>query len=171
MKYQDIVNEDNNAKVFLCKLKDGRKIQLQVHDTCDFPNKAVYVLYNYDDPKDSTEYLEDDVEEIIELVEFDWYEEHEDSFDSMDFKSIETYLIDSDTWQYSNREELDQIIKALDNPIISGGGWSDEDTVKYLDSQEKDYGIVFYWSEYDDFSCYGDGCTPYVKVISGVKKV
>lgn len=91
--------------------------------------------------------------------------------DGMDFKSIETYLIDSDTWQYSNREELEQIIKALDNPIISSGGWSDEDIVKYLDSQEKDYGIVFYWSEYDDFSCYGDGFTSYVKVISGVKKV
>ena len=71
MKYEDIVNEDNNAKVFFCKLKDGRTLQLQVHDTCDFPNKAVYVLYNYDNPKDSTEYLEDDVEEIIELVEFD----------------------------------------------------------------------------------------------------
>ena len=41
----------------------------------------------------------------------------------------------------------------------------------YLDSQEKDYGIVFYWSEYDDFSCYGDGFTHHIKVISGVKKV
>ena len=169
MKYEDIVNEDNNAKVFLCKLKDGRTLQLQVHDTCEFPNKAVYVLYNYDDPKDSTEYLEDDVEEIIELVEFDWYTE--DSFDEMDFNSIEKYIVCDDTYQYSNKIELEEILKALNQPIISGGGWGDEDTAKYLDSQEKDYGIVFYWSEYDDFSCYGGGFTHHVKIIEGVKKV
>lgn len=32
----------------------------------------------------------------------------------------------------------------------------------------KDFGIVFYWSEYDDFSCYGDGFTHRVKIIEGV---
>ena len=91
---------------------------------------------------------------------------------TQDEKDIKLILdgITYTTWQYSNREELEQIIKALDNPIISGGGWRDEDVVKYLDSQEKDYGIVFYWSEYDDFSCYGDGFTHHIKVISGVKK-
>ena len=104
MNYASVVNEDNDDKVFLCKLKDGRELQLQVHDTCYFPNKAVYVLYNYDDPEDSTEYLEDDVGEIIELVEFDRYTE--DSFDEMDFKSIEKYLICDDTYQYSNKIEI-----------------------------------------------------------------
>lgn len=169
MKYQDIVNEDNSAKVFLCKLKDGRTLQLQVHDTCDFPNKAVYVLYNYDDPKDSTEYLEDDVEEIIELVEFDWYEE--DSFDEMDFKSIEKYLICDDTYQYSNKMELEEILKALNQPIIIGAGWGDNGDIDYIKSLQSDYGIVFYWSEYDDFSYCDDGFTHYVKIIEGVKKV
>ena len=169
MKYEDIVNEDNNDKVFLCKLKDGRTLQLQVHDTCDFPNKSVYVLYNYDDPKDSTEYLEDDVEEIIELVEFDWHEE--DSFDEMDFNSIKKYLICDDTYQYSNKIELEEILKALNQPIISGAGCGEDSDMQYIASLESDYGIVFYWSEYDDFSCYGDGFTHHVKIIEGVKKV
>lgn len=171
MNYASVVNEDNNAKVFLCKLKDGRQLQLQVHDNCEFENKAIYVLYNYDDPKDSTEYLEDDVEEIIELVEFDWYEGHEDSFDEMDFSSIEKYLISDDTYQYSNKIELEEILKALNQPIISGVGWGEDSDMQYIISLESDYGIVFYWSEYDDFSCYGDGFTHHVKIIEGVKKV
>ena len=169
MNYASVVNEDNNAKVYLCKLKDGRTLQLQVHDNCEFANKAVYVLYNYDDSNDLKEYLEADVEEILELIEFEWYDEYQDSFDNMDFKSIEKYLIDADVWQYSNTEELNEILKALDQPIISGAGWDEEE--KYLNSLDKDFGIVFYWSEYDDFSCYGDGFTHYVKVISGIKKV
>ena len=157
MNYGSVVNEYNDSKVYLCKLKDGRTLQLQVHDTCEFANKAVYVLYNFEDKEDPTAYFECDVEEVLELIEFDWYEGHEDSFDNMDFKSIEKYLIDADVWQYSNTEELNEILKALDQEF------------KY--SLDKDYGIVFYWSEYDDFSCYGDGFTHYVKVISSVKKV
>ena len=171
MKYQDVVNKENDAKVYLCKLKDGRTLQLQVHDNCELSNKTVYVLYNYDDTNDSTEYLEDNVEEIIELVEFDWYEEHEDSFDEMDFSLIEKYLICDDTYQYSNKTELNEILEALNKPIIKGGGWDEEEDKMYLNSLEKDYGIVFYWTEYDDFSCYGDGFTHHVKIIDGVKKV
>ena len=169
MKYQDIANKENEAKVYLCKLKDGRTLQLQVHDNCEFPNKTVYVLYNYDDTNDSTEYLEDDVEEILELVEFDWYTE--DSFDEMDFSSIEKYLICDDTYQYSNKIELEEILKALNKPIISGAGWGDNGDMDYIKSLQSDYGIVFYWSEYDDFSCYGDGFTHHVKIIEDVKKV
>ena len=164
MQYNEVVNKENEYKVYLCKLTNGSTVELQVHVTCEFDNKEVFVFYNFEDNEDSKAYFEEDVAEVIELIE-------QSSFDSMDFKSIADYLINVDTWQYSNREELEQIIKALDNPIISGGGWNDEDIVKYLDSQEKDYGIVFYWSEYDDFSCYGDGFTHHIKVISGVKKV
>jgi len=168
MKYQDVVNKENDAKVYLCKLKDGKTLQLQVHDNCKFTNKEVYVLYNYDDTNDSTEYLEVDVEEILESVEFDWCTE--DSFDEIDFSSIEKYLICDDTYQYSNKIELEGILKALNQPIISGAGWGEDGDMQYITSLQSDYGIVFYWSEYDDFSCYGDGFTSYVKVISGVKQ-
>ena len=115
------------------------------------------MLYNYDDTDDSTEYLEDDVEEILELVEFDWYTE--DSFDEMDFTAIEKYLICDDTYQYSNKAELNEILKALNQPIISGAGLGEYSDTQYITSLQSDYGIVFYWSEYDDFSCYGDGFT------------
>ena len=171
MNYESVVNEENNAKVYLCKLKDGSELKLQVHDNCEFENKAAYVLYNYEDNNDIKEYLEVDVEEILELIEFDWHDEHPDSFDSMNFKAIEKYLIDADVYQYSNTEELHEILKALDRPIVQGSGFGEEADKQFLDSLDKDFGIVFYWCEYDDFSCYGDGFTHHVKVISGVKKV
>ena len=171
MNYASVVNEYNECKVYLCKLKDGRTLQLQVYDTCEFENKAVYTLYNYEDSEDQTAYFEDDVEEIIELVEFDWHEEHEDSFDEMDFNSIEKYLICDDTYQYSNKIELEEILKALNQPIISYDGLGEDSDTQYITSLQSDYGLVFYWSEYDDFSCYGDGFTHHVKIIEGVKKV
>ena len=44
MNYASVVNEYNEYKVYLCKLKDGRTLQLQVYDTCEFENKDVFVL-------------------------------------------------------------------------------------------------------------------------------
>lgn len=171
MNYTSVVTADNDGEVFLCKLKDGRTLQLQVHDNCEKSNKAIYVFYNYEDSNDQKEYLESDVEEILELVEFDRQDDYEDSFDNINFKAIEKYLIDTDVWQYSNTNELNEILEALNKPIIKGGGWNEEEDKMYLNTLEKDYGIVFYWCEYDDFSCYGDGFTHHVKIISGVKKV
>lgn len=171
MKYKDIVNEDNDGEVFLCKLKDRRTLQLQVQDDCGDANKSIYVFYNYEDSGDPKEYLEGDVEEILELVEFDRQDVYEDSFDKMDFKLIEKYLIDTDVWQYSNTNELNEILEALNKPIIKGGGWYEEEDKVYLNSLDKDYGIVSYWCVYDDYSCYGDGFTHYVKIINGIKNV
>ena len=119
MKYNEVVNKENEYKVFLCRLTNGSNVELQVHDTCEFENKEVFVFYNFEDDEDMKEYLESDVEEVLELIEFEWYDEHEDSFDNIDLKSIEKYLIDDDVYQYSNTEELDEILKALDQPIIS----------------------------------------------------
>lgn len=170
MKYNEVVNKENSHKVFLCKLTDGRTLELQVHDTCEHPNKEVFTFYNFEDVNDSKGYLEEDVEEVLEQIEHSWYDQHEDSFENINTDLIEKYLIDSDVWQYSNREELDEILNALNKPIIKGGGWNDEEDKVYLDSLSKDYGIVSYWCEYDDFS-YSDGFTHHVKLISGVKKV
>ena len=171
MKYNEVVNKENEYKVFLCRLTNGSNIELQVHDTCEFENKEVFVFYNFEDDEDSKAYLEEDIAEVLELIEHDWYENHESTFDSMDFKSIEKYLICDDTYQYSNKIELEEILKALNRPIISGAGWSEDGDMQYITSLKSDYGIVFYWSEYDDFSCYVDGFTHNVKIIDGVKKV
>ena len=171
MKYNDVVNKENEYKVFLCRLTNGSNVELQANDTCEFENKEVFVFYNFEDDEDSKAYLEEDIAEVLELIEHDWYENHESTFDSMDFKSIEKYLICDDTYQYSNKIELEEILNALNQPIISGAGLGEYSDTQYITSLQSDYGIVFYWSEYDDFSCYGDGFTHHVKIIEGVKKV
>jgi len=74
MKYNEVVNKENNYKVFLCRLTSGSNVELQVHGTCEFDNKEVFVFYNFEDDEDLKEYLEEDVEEVLEQIEHDWYE-------------------------------------------------------------------------------------------------
>ena len=169
MKYKDVVVEKNSHKVYLCKLTDGTEIKLQVHDSCESA-KIDMVMYDYES-SDDKQYREDDIAEILHEVEIeeDDSSDHLDSFDKMDFESIEKYLIQNDVYQYTNKQELKDIYIALNKPILSGAGLlSEELEIEYFDSV-KDFGVVFYWSEYDDFSCYGDGFTHRVKIIEGVK--
>lgn len=161
MKYKDVVVEENSHKVYLCKLADGTEIKLQIHDTCE--SAAIdMVMYEYES-FDDKQYRESEVAEILHEVEVDEDEcsDHLDSFDKMDFKSIEKYLIQKDVYRYTNQDELTDILVALNEPFIDG-----VDKKMVL---SKNFGIVFYWSEYDDFSCYEDGFTHRVKIIEGVK--
>ena len=161
MKYEDVVVEENGHKVYLCKLTDGTELKLQVHDTCESA-KIDMVMYNYES-SDDKQYREDDIAEILHEVEIeeDDSSDHWNSFDKMDFESIEKYLIQDSVYRYNTQDELTDILVALNEPFIDG---ADKKMVL-----SKDFGIVFYWSEYDDFSCYGDGFTHRVKIIEGVK--
>ena len=161
MKYKDVVTEKNSHKVYLCKLTDGTEIKLQVHDSCESA-KIDMVMYNYES-SDDKQYREDDIAEILHEVEIeeDDSSDHWNSFDKMDFESIEKYLIQDSVYRYNTQDELTDILVALNEPFIDG---ADKKMVL-----SKDFGIVFYWSEYDDFSCYGDGFTHRVKIIEGVK--
>ena len=161
MKYKDVVTEKNSHKVYLCKLTDGTEIKLQVHDSCESA-KIDMVMYDHES-SDDKQYREVDVAEILHEVEVDKDDSSDywDSFDKMDFESIEKYLIQKDVYRYTNQDELTDILVALNEPFIDG---ADKKMVL-----SKDFGVVFYWSEYDDFSCYGDGYTHFVKIIEGVK--
>lgn len=160
MNYKDVVTESNSGRVYECKLTNGAEIRLQVHENCETEYTDM-VLYEFDSLSDKY-YREDEVAKILKEVEFEDEDySHCDSFDDMDFKSIEKYLIQKDVYQYKSKDELTDILVALNKPIIDG---SDKKTVL-----SKDFGVVFYWSEYDDFSCYGDGFTHRVKIIEGVR--
>lgn len=100
------------------------------------------------------------------------YEDQQDYWDKddedgvkIDTEALEPFLTSvPNVYKYDSMEELDLIIKALDEPIIDGVGCSwDEDYKKCL---AKSYGLLFFWTEYDDFSC-GDPFTPYCKIIDG----
>lgn len=165
MEYKDIVNEANDGQVFLCELEDGSAIAMQVHDNCESATEAKYVLYNFEDVDDLHEYTEEDIKSILEHIHKTFDDEHEPT--NIDVEGLKKFLMQDDVYKFSNKEELKTIYNLLQKPIISGAGWDEED--KYLDDVKENFGIVFYWSEYDDFSCYGDGFTHYVKIITGVK--
>ena len=161
--YKDVVTESNSGRVYVCKLVDGTELRLQLHDNCGSETTGM-VWYDFDDTYSDKYYRESEVAEILKEVEFEDEESnHCDSFDAMDFKSIEKYLIQEDVYQYKSKDELTEILVALNEPVIDGSGKKSV--------LSKDFGIVFYWSEYDDFSCYGDGFLHKVKIIEGVKLV
>ena len=83
----------------------------------------------------------------------------------IDYETLKPFTTSSsNVYKYDSLDELDIIVKALDEPIVDGVGCSwDEDYKKDLN---KSNGLVFFWSEYDDFSC-GNPFTPYCKIIDG----
>ena len=118
---------------------------------------------------DLKEHLESDIVEIYgELTDLDEDSDDEEDHEygvKIDTESLLPFLTSiSNVYKYDSMEELDLIVKALDEPIIDGVGCSwDKDYKKGL---SKSYGLLFFWSEYDDFSC-GDPFIPYCKIIDG----
>ena len=111
---------------------------MQVHENCETEHIDM-VMYEFDTFSDKY-YRENEVAKIIKEVEFDDEDSDDwDSFDSMDFKSIEKYLIQKDVYRYNSKDELTDILVALNEPFIDDSGKKS--------ALSKDFGIVFYWSE------------------------
>ena len=163
LAYKDVVKVENRHKVYLCELLSGEYMRLIVAEN---ENDKDFVFFDYDDSKSDKVYEEVDVVEIYHEVEPDQQEEYDDDYEydkEIDYKTLEKFKTSiSDIYFYDSMEELDEIIKALNNPIVSDTGWDNDYKVGLI----KSYGLVFYWSEYDDFSC-GNPFTHYCKIIDG----
>lgn len=170
LKYEDVVNSDNVYLVFSCKMKDASEKLLQIHDDCKDHLKPNYVFHNFEDVSDLKEYTEKDIDEIIGQVHFDLDSDSEnyDSFECMDFEAIKEFEIQPNVYKYNSKEHLEFIINSLNNPIIVDSNLGFDANKVYIDNLKTSYGVLYYYTEYDDFSCYGDGFTHYVKIISGV---
>lgn len=94
--------------------------------------------------------------------------QNSDSFEGMDFEAIEEFEIQPNVYKYNSKENLELIINSLNNPIIVDSNLGVDANKVYIDNLETKYGVLYYYTEYDDYSCYGDGFTHYVKIISGV---
>ena len=166
LNYKDVVVPENSGKVFMCKLNDGLKIPLQVHDTCD-SDVIDMVLYEYKSHED-VYYREDNISAILYEMDFEDEEDEDEEYEhgvNVDLETLKPFTTPvSNVYSYNSLEELDVIIKSLDEPIIEGVGCSWEED--YKKGLTKSYGLVFFWSEYDDFSC-GNPFTPYCKIIDG----
>ena len=166
LTYKNIVVAENRHKVYSCELTNGEYVRLEVVEGIKM---NTWFLQDYDDLESDKYYLESDIVEIYgELTDLD--EDSDDEEDSeygvkIDTESLLPFLTSvSNVYKYDSMEELDLIVKALDEPIVDGVGCSwDKDYKKCL---SKSYGLLFFWSEYDDFSC-GDPFTPYCKIIDG----
>ena len=173
LNYKDVVVAENRHKVFVCELKNsGEFVRLTVAEGV----KDSWSLFNNNDYEDLKEYSEEDIEVIWEEYESPKLSDYEDDqgyFDNdeyehgvkIDNETLKPFTTSSsNVYKYNSLDELDSIIKALDEPIVDdlGGSWKED----YKKGLTKSYGLVFFWSEYDDFSC-GDPFTPYCKIIDG----
>ena len=166
LTYKNIVVAENRHKVYSCELTNGEYVRLEVVEGIKM---NTWFLQDYDDLESDKYYLESDIVEIYgELTDLD--EDSEDEEDSeygvkIDTESLLPFLTSiSNVYKYDSMEELDLIVKALDEPIVDGVGCSWDKG--YKNGLSKSYGLLFFWSEYDDFSC-GDPFTPYCKIIDG----
>ena len=166
LTYKNIVVAENRHKVYSCELTNGEYARLEVVEGIKM---NTWFLQDYDDLESDKYYLESDIVEIYgELTDLDEnteYDEYSEYGVKIDTESLLPFLTSvSNVYKYDSMEELDLIVKALDEPIVDGVGCSwDKDYKKCL---SKSYGLLFFWSEYDDFSC-GDPFTPYCKIIDG----
>ncbi len=166
LTYKNVVVAENRHKVYSCELTNGEYERLEVVEGIKI---NTWFLQDYDDLESDKYYLDSDIVEIYgELTDLDEDSEDEEDFEygvKIDTESLLPFLTSvSNVYKYTSMEELDLIVKALDEPIVDGVGCSwDKDYKKGL---SKSYGLLFFWSEYDDFSC-GDPFTPYCKIIDG----
>ena len=166
LTYKNVVVAENRHKVYRCELTNGDYARLEVVEGIKM---NTWFLQDYDDLESDKYYLESDIVEIYgELTDLDEDSEDEEDFEygvKIDTESLLPFLTSvSNVYKYDSMEELDLIVKALDEPIIEGIGcsWKED----YKKGLSKSYGLLFFWSEYDDFSC-EDPFTPYCKIIDG----
>ena len=166
LTYKNIVVAENRHKVYSCELTNGEYVRLEVVEGIKM---NTWFLQDYDDLESDKYYLESDIVEIYgELTDLDENTEEDEDYEygvKIDTESLLPFLTSiSNVYKYDSMEELDLIIKSLDEPIIEGIGCSWDKN--YKSGLTKSYGLLFFWSEYDDFSC-GDPFTPYCKIIDG----
>ena len=163
LNYKDVVVESNSGKVFMCKLNSGSEVRLQVHDTCDSA-KIDMVLFDYDNT-DDTYYRENQISEILYEIAFESEDDYSLEEPEIDYETLKPFTTpSSNVYKYNSLDELDTIVKSLNEPIVDdlGCSWKED----YKKGLTKSYGLVFFWSEYDDFAC-GNPYTPYCKIIDG----
>ena len=168
LNYEDVVVAENSYKVYLCKLveDDGElTYMMQVHDTNESMETDM-VLYHYeeDSPK---EYRKEDVLEIIEEVIEDGdsndYDDPDGEF-PVDFEAIKHLYYEGDVYRFNSKDDLILLYKSMNDPMIAGVYGDD-----YLSKLDEDvFGVVYYWTEYDDYSC-GHPYSYHMKIIFGVK--
>lgn len=147
-------NKENNHKVFYCVV-NGEEALLQCYYNIDHDCVEAYF---WTDPRDLENYI-DDIQEVLceQTFEDDFdYSGKENLLSKEDQDTLKSAMIQEAVYSYSSKEELDKLLTLLRVDIIDG-------------NQDSNKGLFFYYYEYDDYSCYGDGYTYYVKIIDNAE--
>ena len=153
---KEFFTKENSHKVFLCNMYgQSEPVKLQCYYDID---DGVIGAYLWDDCNNIGDYI-NEISSVIEEVLF------EDDFNDDlqlqtedEVKYLESKLVYDDIYEYNSNDELKEIIKSLHVHVIEG-------------YQNSSYGLLYYYSEYDDFACYGDGYTHYIKIIDKARIV
>ena len=149
---KEFFTKENTHKIFLCNLNySNTPKRLQCY--YDVDDGCVYA-YSWDDARDIDDYLEY-VDNVIEevLFEDDFVPPKDESvLSDEDIEYLENQRVGEDLYEYNSKEQLDNLIRLLRVDIVEG-------------CVDSDYGLLYYYAQYDDFDCYGDGYTHYIKII------
>lgn len=141
--------QENSHKVFLCHINDednAKVIELQCYYDIDYKTVEAY---NFEEAQDTENYIDNIIDVIEEVVH-----EYEDSrLTPEEIEERNSMLVQENVYSYNTNTQLNKLIKLLDDPIVEG-------------DSNSEYGLVYYYGEYDDFSCYGDGWAWYAKIIN-----
>ena len=140
--------QENSHKVFLCHINDednAKVIELQCYYDIDYKTVEAY---SFEEDQDTDNYIDKIIDVIEEVVH-----EYEDSrLTPEEIEERNSMLVQENVYSYNTNAQLNRLIKLLDDPIVEG-------------DDNSEYGLVYHYGEYDDFSCYGDGYTWYAKII------
>lgn len=141
---------ENSHKVFLCHINDEdntKVVELQCY--YDTTTKTVDA-YNFEGYQDTENYIDRIIDVIEEVVHE--YEDEDSRLSPEEIEERNSMLVQENVYEYDSNVQLKRLIKLLDDPIVEG-------------DDNSEYGLVYHYGEYDDFSCYGDGYTWYAKII------
>ncbi len=142
--------QENSHKVFLCHINDedsAKVIELQCYYDIDYKNVEAY---NFEEGQDTENYIDRIIDVIEEVVHE--YDDEDSRLTPEEIEERNSMLVQENVYSYNTNVQMNRLIKLLDDPIVEG-------------NISSEYGLVYYYGEYDDFSCYGDGWTWYAKII------
>lgn len=143
--------QENSNKVFLCHINDedsAKVIELQCYyDT----TSHIVEAYSFEEDQDTDNYIDKIIDVIEEVVHE--YDDEDSRLTPEEIEERNSMLVQENVYSYNTNTQLNKLIKLLYDPIVEG-------------DSNSEYGLVYYYGEYDDFSCYGDGWAWYAKIIN-----
>lgn len=145
---REFFSKENSHKVYSC-LVGNEYVLLQCYYDIDYDKVEAY---NWNNPEDAYNYI-DKIDEVFGEHIFDDEDDIDRNITEEDLNFRDSLLVQEDVYEYRSNQDLTKLLLIFGVDVVNG-------------DKESTQGLVFCYSEYDDFSCYGDGFTHYAKIIN-----